>query len=841
MNSHEIRSLFIDYFNKHDHNVLKSSSLIPHDDSLLFTAAGMVPLKDYFMGNAKPPHNNLVSSQKCIRTVDIDIVGDTDRHLTFFEMLGNFSIDNYFKEDAIKLSYTFITEQLKVPKEDLWFTVYKDDTESFNIWKDTIGVPEERIQKGDKDNFWHMNIPGPCGPCSEIFIDRGPEYGAEGGPIGGGEDRYIEIWNLVFMESIQNKPYEVVDDLPSKNIDTGMGLERIAMVLQNKKSPFEIDTFKNLYDELKKKIVDRDAKYERIILDHVKSSTFMISDGVIPTNEGRGYILRRIIRRAVRAIHRLSDNLISMDFLIKIVIDDYKNVYPELFKNKDKILAIFKDEEELFQRTLVKGNIELNNLLDKQDKVTENDAFYLFETFGFPFELTQEVLLESNITLDMDIFNKLFEDHRKKSNKGKKTTSSNKISDVEQTNFVGYETTTAVSEVIHIEKLENNLAVFTKDTPFYYEAGGQVSDIGELIYEDQAINVKELVQSQGGATGMIIDNIEISIGDKLELRVDDSFRDGVSKSHTAAHIVHASLRNILGETVAQAGSNVEPGKLRFDFSYSSKVASEDLDNIFQMSNKVIFNNFEVNTSIKNIDEAKEEGALAFFGDKYGEEVRVVDIGDHSKELCGGTHVSNSSVVGLVVLTNESSIGSNLRRVEMLSGLTAYEFLYNAKNSFATAASLLSVQEEKAIEKLKSTINSYEELNAVLKKGRKSWINDQINSIVDGSIGIDKYKIIVKNIDFMNTDEAKQITNAVISNTDVDIIILTNSIDGKVLIIGEARKDNDFDVSKYVQEASLKLSGGASKDSKFSVGGGPKQYELEKLSKEILNSIKNDVK
>ena len=283
MNSHEIRSLFIDYFNKHDHNVLKSSSLIPHDDSLLFTAAGMVPLKDYFMGNAKPPHNNLVSSQKCIRTVDIDIVGDTDRHLTFFEMLGNFSIDNYFKEDAIKLSYTFITEQLKVPKEDLWFTVYKDDTESFNIWKDTIGVPEERIQKGDKDNFWHMNIPGPCGPCSEIFIDRGPEYGAEGGPIGGGEDRYIVIWNLVFMESIQNKPYEVVDDLPSKNIDTGMGLERIAMVLQNKKSPFEIDTFKNLYDELKKKIVDRDAKYERIILDHVKSSTFMISDGVIPT------------------------------------------------------------------------------------------------------------------------------------------------------------------------------------------------------------------------------------------------------------------------------------------------------------------------------------------------------------------------------------------------------------------------------------------------------------------------------------------------------------------------------------------------------------------------------
>jgi len=841
MNSHKIRSLFIDYFNKHEHKVLPSSSLIPHDDSLLFTAAGMVPLKDYFMGNTKPPHNKLVSSQKCIRTIDIDIVGDTDRHLTFFEMLGNFSIDNYFKEDAIKLSYKFITEELKVPKEDLWYTVYKDDVEAFNIWKEIIGVPEERIQKGDKDNFWHMNIPGPCGPCSEIFIDRGPEFGEEGGPIGGGEDRYIEIWNLVFMESIQNEPYEVVDDLPSKNIDTGMGLERIAMVLQNKSSPFEIDTFENLYEELKKHIVIRDSKYERIILDHVKSSTFMISDGVVPTNEGRGYILRRIIRRAVRAIHRLSENLLSMDFLIEIVIEEYKSVYPELVKNKDKIMAIFKDEEELFQRTLLKGNIELNNLLDKQNNVTEEDAFYLFETFGFPFELTQEVLLESNITLDINIFNKLFEDHRKKSNTSKKITSSNKISGVEECNFVGYENTSAISEVVHIEKLEKDLAIFTKDTPFYYEAGGQVSDIGSLIHEDQTIHIKELVQSQTGATGVIIDNIDITVGDKLELHVDSSFRQGVSKSHTAAHIVHASLRNILGETVAQAGSSVEPGKLRFDFSYSSKVASEDLDNIFQMSNNAIFNNLDVNTSIKNINEAKEEGALAFFGDKYGEEVRVVDIGDHSKELCGGTHVSNSGIVGLVVLTNESSIGSNLRRVEMLSGLTAYEFLHNAKNSFATAASLLSVQEEKVIDKLTSMINSYEELNAVLKKGRKLWIADQINNITDKIIDLDKYKIIVTNIEFMNSDEAKQITNAVIANTDIDIIILTNSIDGKVLIVGEARKDNDFDVSRYVQEASKKLSGGASKDSKFSVGGGPNKYDLKQLGEDIFNSIKDDIK
>ena len=841
MNSREIRSSFLNYFQNNDHKVLPSSSLIPHDDSLLFTAAGMVPLKDYFMGNSKPPHKNLASSQKCVRTVDIDIVGETDRHLTFFEMLGNFSIDNYFKEDAIKFSYDFITSHLNVPKEDLWFTVYKDDVESYNIWKDVIGVPEDRIQKGDKDNFWHMNVPGPCGPCSEIFIDRGSDYGEEGGPIGGGEDRYIEIWNLVFMESIQDEPYKVIDDLPSKNIDTGMGLERIAMVLQNKNSPFEIDTFENIYRELKKHIIINDKKHERIILDHIKTTTFMISDGVVPTNEGRGYILRRIIRRAVRAMHRLTDNIISIDFLIQIVIDDYQDIYPELDKNRKKIIEIFTLEEQLFQKTLVRGNMELQELLDSKKNVDEKDAFYLFETFGFPFELTNEAVLEHNISLDIDIFNNLFEKHRKKSNSTKKPSSSYKISDVEQNNFIGYETTSSISEVIHVEEIDKNFAVFTKDTPFYFEAGGQVSDIGSITFEGKTFDVKEVIQSNSGSTGLVIESKAVSIGDKIELKVDDSFRRGVSKSHTAAHIVHASLRQVLGDTVAQAGSNVEAGRLRFDFSYSSKVANEDLNEIFEISNKVIFDNLAVNTSVKNIDEAKEEGALAFFGDKYGENVRVVDIGDHSKELCGGTHVTNSSTVGLVVLTNESSIGSNLRRVEMLSGLTAYEFLNKSKKSFSTAATLLSVQEEKVIDKLTNLLNSYDELAAVLKSSRKSWIEEQINTIKEESLTFGKYNVVISNLDFMNSDEAKQISNSVILNTDIDLIVLTNSIDGKVLVVGEADVNNDIDISKYIQEASSKLGGGASKDKKYSVGGGPNPYDITILKKEIIDSISDDLK
>ena len=490
MNSDELRDKFLKYFENNDHNVLNSSSLIPHDETLLFTAAGMVPLKDYFMGSKKPPHMNLASSQKCVRTVDIDIVGETDRHLTFFEMLGNFSINNYFKEEAIKLAYNFITKELKVNKKDLWFTVYKEDNESYEIWKDVIGVPEERIQKGDKDNFWHMNIPGPCGPCSEIFIDRGSKYGKDGGPIGGGEDRFIEIWNLVFMESIQDKPYEIVGDLPAKNIDTGMGLERMAMILQKKDSPFEIDTFSSMYDELNKFTVNKDKKYERIVLDHVKTSTFMLSDGVVPTNEGRGYVLRRIIRRAVRAIYRLTGELTSLDFLISVVINDYKNTYKDLEKNKSKIINLFKKEEELFQNTLVKGNQEIISILENKKTLDEEDAFYLFETFGFPFELTQETALENGHNIDVEKFNKLLDEHRIKSNSGKKNVSSNKIKGVEKNEFVGYEDINITSEVFHIEKSGSKNIIFTKENPFYYEAGGQISDKGYIKVNDKKINVE---------------------------------------------------------------------------------------------------------------------------------------------------------------------------------------------------------------------------------------------------------------------------------------------------------------------------------------------------------------
>ena len=842
MNSDQIRKRFLNYFKDNDHKILNSSSLIPHDDTLLFTAAGMVPLKDYFMGLKKPPHKNLASSQKCIRTVDIDIVGETDRHLTFFEMLGNFSIDNYFKEEAIKLSYKFITEELKVPSDDLWFTVYKDDDESYNIWKDIVGVPEHKIQKGDKDNFWHMNIPGPCGPCSEIFIDRGPEYGKEGGPIGGGEDRFIEIWNLVFMQSIQDEPYNVVDDLPAKNIDTGMGLERMAMVLQDKDSPFEIDTFQNLYNELDKYIVNKDKKYERIVLDHIKSAVFMISDGVVPTNEGRGYILRRIIRRAVRAIYRLTDELMSLDFLINIVINDYQDSYPELLSNKDKILNLYKNEEELFQNTLVKGNQEIQSILKKKSSIDEKDAFYLFETFGFPFELTQETAKEHDIVIDYDKFNDLFNEHRKKSNSGKKEKISNNISDVDSNTFVGYDKLSVTSDIYHVENQENDSVIFTTQTPFYFEAGGQISDIGNIVFNDKDITVKDVVQSDNGATGIVVESNILKVGDKIELNVDPSFRSSVSKSHTAAHIVHASLRNILGDHVAQAGSHVAPGKFRFDFSHTEKVKNEELNEIFKMSNDNIYKDIEVKTNVMNIDQAKKEGALAFFGDKYEDDVRVVNIGEFSKELCGGTHVHNSNEVGLIVLINESSIGSNLRRVEMLSGHQAYSFMSSAYESYKTVSDILQTSVEQVPEKLKSYMETYEEMKEKLDNQSKIQNDNELKRILSEAIEINNYKTYIGKVNVNNSNDAKIVATRAIKDHELDFVFLLANIETKTVLIGSRSEKSlkKIDVSNIVGEASKLYNGGASKDPSLSIGGGPSQYDDTKCIDFVTKLLKKHI-
>ena len=844
MNSNEIREEFLKFFEQNNHKIMPSASLIPIDETLLFTAAGMVPFKDYFLGNNKPPHVNLVSSQKCIRTVDIDIIGDTDRHLTFFEMLGNFSIGEYFKEQAIKHAYEFITKNLGINPDDLWFTVYKDDDESFNIWKDVIGVPEERIQRGDKDNFWQMNIPGPCGPCSEIFIDRGPDYGEEGGPIGGGEDRFIEIWNLVFMESIQDEPYNVVGELPAKNIDTGMGLERIAMVLQDKESPFEIDTFESIYEQLEPKIKTPNKKYERIILDHMKASTFMISDGVVPTNEGRGYILRRLIRRAIRAYYGLTNEIDSIEFLISPIVEVYKDHYPDLYKNIDKIKKLYTTEENLFHKTLEKGTVEINRLIQDKETFDEEKAFYLFETFGFPYELTKEIAFENNIQLNDDKYMKKFQEHQAKSSAFKKETSNISEFDVDCNVFTGYENTNTISEVTLVLNENGTTTIFTEATPFYYEAGGQISDQGSIVFEDKEYTVADVVQSSSGATGLVInEDIEIQSGEKIESKVNESFRRSVSKSHTSAHIVHSSLRNILGDHVAQAGSYVAPGRFRFDFSHSEKVTQEELNEIFTLSNKNVFSDLKVDTKIMNIDEAKKEGALAFFGDKYDDDVRVVNIGNFSKELCGGTHVSNSNEIGLIVLLNESSIGSNLRRVEMLSGFEAYDFMTNAYNSYKSVSNLLNTNIENVPTKLESLFNSYEELKSQVDQFKQIRNNEMVDQISNKFENVGDYKVFINQVSMDTVDDIRNVAINSINNGVVDYIYLISQIESKFVIVAMKNEKviKDMNVSELVIETSKNFGGGASKDQVLSVGGGPNDYSIDETLKYVKESIVNNLK
>ena len=835
MKSNQIRTEFLKFFEEKNHKILPSASLIPHDESLLFTAAGMVPLKDYFSGNKDPENKNMVSAQKCIRTIDIDIIGETDRHLSFFEMLGNFSVGSYFKKEAISYSYEFITNILGVDKDKLWFTVYKNDDEALAIWRDDIGVPEARIQKGDKDNFWHMNIPGPCGPSSEIFIDRGPEYGKDGGPIGGGEDRFIEVWNLVFTDSIQDNPYEVIGELPTKNIDTGMGLERIAMILQEKDHLFQTDLFESLHNKLIKNIDTRNDKYEKVILDHIKAATFMISDGVVPTNEGRGYILRRLIRRCIRAYNQLKDDIDTMDYLIKEVISLYQESYPDLTKNTDKIIKLYTLEQELFQKTLTKGLVEINSILSVKNNLTSKDAFYLFETYGFPFELTNEIAVENNIHIDEEEFKQYFEEHKTKSNQSRSIKAQIEF-DTDPNTFIGYEKLEVNAEIQDIHTTGDKQILFFNETPFYYEAGGQVSDEGILIKDEIEYKITDLIQTSSGATGLVTLDTNFNIGDTVTQLVDTSFRNAVSKSHTAAYMVHASLRNILGSHVAQAGSHVAPGKFRFDFSHTSKVKQEEIDLIFNETNSQVFNDLIIRTDVMNIDKAKDEGALAFFGDKYDDDVRVVSIGNFSKELCGGTHVDKSNDVGLIVLTSESSIGSNLRRVEMLSGVEAYNFLSVAYKSYQDVSKILKTSVDEVPKKLNSFLENYEELTSKLSQLKSMEINTLAKKIAETPEIVKNNKLYIGEVSLDSNNDLKDLALEAISTESVDIVILLSKIGVKTGIVGAVSKKIDLDISKIVGDASQLYGGGASKDPKLSIGGGPKSFD----TKEALSFIEKSL-
>ena len=700
----ELRKMYLDFFEGKEHLVMKSFSLVPHNDnSLLLINAGMAPLKPYFTGQEIPPKKRVATCQKCVRTGDIENVGKTARHLTFFEMLGNFSFGDYFKHEAIAWSWEFLTKVIGMEPERLYPSVYGEDDEAFNIWVNEIGVPEEKItrfyrdENGECDNFWEHGA-GPCGPCSEIYYDRGVEYGC-GKPdckVGCDCDRFMEVWNNVFTQ-FDGDGHGNYTELENKNIDTGMGLERLAVVVQEVDSVFDIDTMKAIRDKI---CSLAGVQYQtdeikdisiRLITDHIRSSTFMVSDGIMPSNIGRGYVLRRLIRRAVRHGRKLGINNKFMAELAKTVINESKDGYPELDEKREFILNVLSQEEDKFDKTIDQGLNILNEMQKKTEEagrkeLSGDDAFKLYDTYGFPLDLTMEILGEKGYTIDEEGFKAAMEMQKKKAHDAHKTTNYmgaeetvyQQLDTSLTTEFTGYDNLTRESGITAlttgtevVQALTDGEAgtIITGQTPFYATMGGQQADTGIITADGSEFQVTDVINLQGGKTGHVGKVVKgmFKIGDTVTLKVDENRRMSTAKNHSATHLLQKALRIVLGTHVEQAGSYVDADRLRFDFSHFSAMTPEEIKRVEDIVNEEIAAGIEVRTDIMSIDEAKKTGAMALFGEKYGEKVRVVRMGDFSTELCGGTHVPNTSVISYMKIISESGVAAGVRRIEALTG------------------------------------------------------------------------------------------------------------------------------------------------------------------------------
>ena len=695
----ELRKMFLDFFKSKDHLVMNSFSLVPHNDnSLLLINAGMAPLKPYFTGAEIPPKRRVATCQKCIRTGDIENVGKTARHGTFFEMLGNFSFGDYFKEEAITWSWEFLTEVVGLDPNRLYPSVYLEDDEAWGIWHDKIGIPEERIFRfGKEDNFWEHGA-GPCGPCSEIYYDRGEKYGC-GRPdctVGCECDRYIEVWNNVFTQ-FENDGHGNYELLVQKNIDTGMGLERLAAVVQDVDSIFDVDTMQALRDkvcEFAHTQYKEDEKKDvsiRLIVDHIRSATFMISDGIMPTNEGRGYVLRRLIRRAARHGRMLGIEGSFLSKLSETVIEGSKDGYPELDEKREFIFKVLSQEEEKFSRTIDQGLSILSDMeaeleKNKEKTLSGKDAFVLYDTYGFPLDLTKEILEEKGYAIDEAGFQACMEEQRQMARKARGTTNYmgadatvyDEIDASVTTEFVGYDSLKAES-VITVLTTQTELTealtegvhgtVITQQTPFYATMGGQNGDTGVISCASGRFIVEDTIHLLGGKYGHVGYMAEgmIKTGDKVTLEVDEKGRKATCKNHSATHLLQKALKTVLGSHVEQKGSLVTPERLRFDFAHFQAMTSEEIAKVEELVNQEIAASLAVCTDIMSIEEAKKTGAMALFGEKYGDEVRVVSMGDFSKELCGGTHVGNTSEISTFKIVSEAGIAAGVRRIEALTG------------------------------------------------------------------------------------------------------------------------------------------------------------------------------
>ena len=844
MKARELRSAFTTFFEKRGHEVVPSASLIPHDDTILFTNAGMVPFKNYFLGIENPPYRRATTVQKCVRAGgkhnDLDEVGRTSRHLTFFEMMGNFSFGDYFKEEAIPLAWEFFTDVLQLDPERLWVTVHHTDDEAAHIWEQKVGVPPDRIQRLGEDNWWRMADTGPNGPCSEIFWDKGEKYGPPGGPENPASDeRYIEIWNLVFMQFDQQSDGEQIP-LPRPSIDTGAGLERVLSVMQNVDAVWELDEFQTLLEVAEaitgvaKDSANSTVVSLQILVDHARSSSFLISDGVIPSNEDRGYVLRRIVRRAVRHAYLLGVEKPIMSELADAVITLMDDAYPDLAENKSLIKESLQREEEGFRRTLSAGMKILEGHLSE---VNENEslsgevAFQLHDTYGFPMELTQEIAAERKIAINLEQFNDAMALQRERgkadlSLKGNSTITDSvlqkAVEKLPATSFRGYIEHETISKVLY---LDNDFVVLDK-SPFYAEAGGQVGDTGTITNENGTLVIGNTTAMPSGHYLHTIEEINgaIKTGDVVTAMIDSKRRLEIQRHHTGTHLLHWALRTVLGDHVKQQGSWVGPERFRFDFSHFASLTKEEIEQIEDLVNKEVFSGSSVEIVETTMKDAKELGALAFFGDKYGDDVRVLKAGEHSVELCGGTHVHNLSDIGPIKILSEGSIGSNIRRIEAISGMGTIGLIRSQQNLIEEASTNLGVPSSSLIEGVAKKNREIEELMLELGGLRTSVLKNSLGTLLDQA----QDGIIAEQIDGVGRNDMRDLIGSLCGSEGIKAVILGVALDsGGVALAAGVPPGSKLDASELIAESTKLIKGGGGKGKDFAMAGGKDSTALEK--------------
>ena len=832
----DLREKYLSFFESKGHLRLGSFSLVPNNDkSLLLINSGMAPMKKYFTGEVTPPSTRVTTCQKCIRTPDLERVGITARHGTYFEMLGNFSFGDYFKNEAIPWAWEFLTQTLEIPENLLWPSVYEEDDEAYALWRDVIGVPEERIVKlGKADNFWEHGT-GPCGPCSEIYFDRGEKYGC-GSPDckpGCDCDRYMEIWNNVFSQ-FNNMGDGTYTELEHKNIDTGMGLERLACVMQNVDNMFEVDTIRKILDlvcSISAKEYGKDTNTDisiRAITDHARASTFMISDGIIPSNEGRGYVLRRIIRRAVRHGKLIGINRPFFMELCDAVIEENKAGYPELIEKRELISKVINNEEASFNKTVDQGLNMLEALTSKGGMLSGEDAFKLYDTYGFPFDLTKDILAEKGMTVDEDKFNELMKEQREKARNARKASDGESwksdgiaFENINATEFLGYTSeicTATVLDIVcegeHVSSVaDSSKAIIVLDkTVCYAESGGQIGDTGVISNGNFTFNVFDTKKTVDGIfthSGKVV-NGTVSVGDTVSVEFDITRRNAIKRNHTAAHLLQAALRAVLGTHVEQAGQLVNEKAVRFDFTHFSALSAEEISKVEEYVNNAILSGIVVDNREMPIDEAKKLGAMALFGEKYGDVVHVVAAGDASVELCGGTHVDNTSKLGLFHIISESSVAAGVRRIEAVTGSNLLNLIYNNITLMNDTAAVLKAQNSAEIAKRASAVmNELKETKQALEKAEAKLAGSKLDDILAKAIDLGNIKVATARLDGIGADELRKMTDTAKAENSNIVIVLAAVNGEKLTFCAACGKDaiaNGAHAGNLVREIA-KIAGG----------------------------------